>query len=316
MFGRVRFNCARSRLVNTLKNKPLLVAYLCAVGATIFWSGNFIIARELNQSVPPVSLAFWRWLVAIAVLLPFALRPLITEWPYIRKNLPYLSITAFFGITVFNTVLYLGSQTTSALNLSLISITSPIFIVILARLFLGEKLTLLKAAGILLVAAGVIVLISRGTLSNLLNLTFAMGDLWMLIASFLFAIYSILLIQKPREIGIWSFQLSTFILGFAFLVPFYAWEYQVVPPTVFSEVAVYSILYLGIFASIFSFVLWNKSVLMIGASKTGMIYYTLPLFSGILAWFILGEDIGMLHFISGLMIISGIFIANYEQQKN
>jgi len=302
--------------MNAVNNKPLFTGYIFAIGATVFWSGNFIVARELNQSVPPVSLAFWRWFVAVIVLFPFALRSLITQWPQIRENLPYLSITAFLGVTAFNTMLYIGSQTTSALNLSLISITSPIFIVILARFFFAERLTFYKVAGIIIVAVGVIVLISRGVLGNLLNLSFATGDVWMLTASFGFAIYSILVIRKPKEIGVWAFQLSTFILGFIFLMPFYTWEHLVVPPTVFDSVAVYSILYLGVFASIFSFVLWNKSILMIGAAKAGMVYYTLPLFSGILAWFFLGEDIGMLHFISGLMIVSGIFIANYEQRKS
>ena len=128
--------------------------------------------------------------------------------------------------------------------------------------------------------------------------------------------YSILVIRKPKEIGIWAFQLSTFILGFAFLIPFFAWERQSATPVVFDENAIWAILYLGVFASIFSFLLWNTSILMIGAAKAGMVYYTLPLFSGILAWFFLGEDIGMLHFISGLMIVSGIFIANYEQTKS
>lgn len=300
--------------MNDKLSKSILAGYLCAIGATIFWSGNFIVARDLNDSVAPVSLAFWRWLVAVLVLLPFALRSLISEWACIKENLAYLSITAILGVTVFNTLLYFGGQTTSALNLSLISITSPIFIVILARMFYGELLSPNKILGIFLVAIGVVVLVTRGQLSSILNLSFAIGDLWMLIGSLIFAIYSILLIKKPRQLNVWAFQLVTFILGFIFLVPLYLWEYSVVGPAVFDESAILSIIYLGVFASLISYILWNQSIVLIGASKAGMVYYTIPIFSGVLAWYFLDEQIGLLHLVSGLLIVSGILTANYEKK--
>ena len=292
----------------------MLAGYLCAMAATIFWSGNFIIARELNDTVAPVSLAFGRWLVAVLVLFPFAIKSLLSEWILVKENLAYLSITAFTGVTLFNTLLYMGGQTTGALNLALISITSPIFIVIFARIFYGELLTFYKAAGIFLVAAGVIALITRGQPSSLLNLTFSIGDVWMLMGAIVFAIYSILIIKKPPQLGLWAFQLSTFILGLIFLLPFLAWEYAVVGPSAYDANAIYSILYLGVFASLFSFVLWNQSILMIGVSKTGMVYYTLPIFSGLMAWYFLDEEIGLLHLASGVLIVSGIFMANHQRK--
>ena len=292
----------------------MLAGYLFAVLATMFWSANFVIARELNDSVAPVSLAFGRWLVAVLALFPFAIRSLVSQWTVVKENLGYLSITAFTGVTLFNTLLYMGGHTTGALNLALISITSPIFMVIFARIFYGEALTVYKAAGILLVAAGVITLITRGQFSRLLNLTFSIGDVWMLTGAMIFAIYSILVIKKPRGLGLWAFQLSTFILGLVFLLPLLAWEYAVVGPSHFDAGAIYSILYLGVFASLFSFVLWNQSILLIGVSKTGMVYYTLPIFSGVMAWYFLGEQIGWLHLASGVLIVSGIVLANRQRK--
>jgi len=292
----------------------MLTGYLCAMAAVIFWSYNFIIARELNDTVAPVSLAFGRWLVAVLVLFPFAIKSLLSEWILVKENLAYLSITAFTGVTLFNTLLYLGGQTTGALNLALISITSPIFIVIFARIFYGELLTFYKVAGVFLVATGVIALITRGQLSSLLNLTFSIGDMWMLMGAIIFAIYSILILKKPPQLGILAFQLSTFILGLIFLLPFLAWEYAVVGPSAYEANAIYSIFYLGVFASLFSFVLWNQSIVLIGVSKTGMVYYTLPIFSGVMAWYFLGEDIGLLHLGSGVLIVSGIFMANHQKK--
>lgn len=292
----------------------MLAGYLCAIAATLFWSGNFIIARELNDSVAPVSLAFGRWLVAVVALFPFAARSLVKDWDCVKENLAYLFITAFTGVTLFNTMLYIGGQTTGALNLSLISITSPVFIVIFARIFFGELLTFYKAAGIFLVAAGVIALITRGQPARLLNLTFSIGDVWMLTGAMIFAIYSILVIKKPGNMSMWAFQLSTFIFGLIFLLPFLAWEVAVAGPSVFDAGAIYSILYLGVFASLFSFILWNQAILIIGVSKTGMVYYTLPIFSGLMAWYFLGEEIGLLHLASGVLIVSGIVLANYQKK--
>jgi len=298
-------------LINQLQNRKIILGYFFALGATAIWSGNFIIARGLNESIPPISLAFWRWVVAVVVFLPFALKPLIVEWDILKENIPYLSITSLLGITIFNTLIYFAGHTTTAINLSLISITFPVFIVILSRIFFRELLTVNKGIGIILVATGVVLLITKGSPSKLLNISFAIGDVWMLVAAITFAIYSILLKRKPKELSIWAFQLSTFILGLIFLFPFYIWEYVTVPPVEFDTKTVFAILYVGIFASLSAFVLWNKAIVTVGPSKAGMIYYTLPLFSGFLAYFFLEEDISIIHFYSVSLIVSGIFIANY-----
>lgn len=286
--------------------------YFFAVAATAIWSGNFIIARGLNESIPPVSLAFWRWVVAVIVFLPFALKPLIIEWDIIKKNIPYLSVTSLLGITIFNTLIYFAGHSTTAVNLSLISITFPVFIVVLSRIFYGELITANKAIGIILVAAGVVFLITRGSLSRLLDISFAIGDIWMLTAAIIFAVYSLLLKRRPEQLSIWAFQLSTFILGLIFLLPFFIWEYATVPAVELDEKTIYAILYVGIFASLSAFILWNKAIVVIGPSKAGMVYYTLPLFSGFLAYLFLQEEIGMVHFYSALLIVSGILTANYD----
>jgi len=302
-------------LINRLQNQQLISGYFFAIGATAIWSGNFIIARGLSDGIPPISLAFWRWVVAVIVFLPFALRPLIVEWGILKKNILYLSITALLGITIFNTLIYFAGHTTTAINLSLISITFPVFIVILSRIFFREPITLNKGIGIILVATGVVLLITKGNISRLLNISFAIGDVWMLAAALIFAIYSILLKHKPKMLSIWAFQLSTFILGLFFLFPFFIWEYVTTPPGEFDTKIVSSILYVGIFASLSAFVLWNKAIMAVGPSKAGMIYYTLPLFSGLLAYIFLKENISIIRFYSVLLIISGILTANYESKK-
>ena len=296
------------------KSNLVIVGYLSAIAATIFWSGNFTVARSVTEYIPPISLAFWRWTTAVLILAPFALKSVITDWSIIKHNIVYLMITSILGVSLFNTLIYIAGHTTSAINMSLIAISFPIFIIIISRFLFNELITVNKWLGILLVIAGVVTLITKGDLSVLKNISFAAGDLWMLVAAITFAIYSILLKQKPADLGTRSFQLSTFSIGLLILIPFYIWEsissdFQI---QAIDTNSFYSILYLGIFASLFSYILWAKAVASLGPSKSSMIYYTLPIFSGLTAYMFLGEMIESIHLISMLLIIMGVITAMYE----
>ncbi|MFO7596301.1 MAG: DMT family transporter [Desulfocurvibacter africanus] len=156
--------------------------FLCALGATIIWSGNFIVARGLFDSVQPATLAFLRWGTAFAALLPLAAIPAWRERQVIRRHFFFLLITALLGVTLFNTLIYLAARSTSALNLALISTTSPMFMLLLARMFLGEAVTPARLAGMAAAVCGVALLVTRFDLSRLASLQFAAGDLLMLSA--------------------------------------------------------------------------------------------------------------------------------------
>lgn len=302
-------------LTNKTKNRQTVIGFLFAFITTAIWAGNFVVARSVNESIPPVSLSFFRWFLAIIAILPFALKPLIAEREIVKKNIPYLSVTSLLGITMFSTLIYVASHTTAAINLSLICITFPIFIVIFSRLFYQEKITLYRGIGIILVAIGVVLLISKGSPSRLLRISFSIGDIWALIAAISFAIYSILLKHKPKQLNFWAFQSSLFILGIIFLFPFFVVEFIKTAPVKFDIRMILSIFYVGILVSLVGYALWNKAVEKIGPYRTGMTYYTSPLFSGFWAYIFLKEEINMLHFYSGLLILSGIIVSNYSSGK-
>ncbi|WP_300461506.1 DMT family transporter [Desulfobacula sp.] len=294
----------------TAKKQSFLIGYLFAFGATAIWSGNFIIARGLHDNIPPVSLAFYRWLVAVIVFLPFALKSLIREWGIIQEHPTYFSITALLGVTTFNTLIYIAGHTTTAMNLSLIAITFPVFIVLLSRILYKDPITAQKGIGITLVLIGVVTLITKGSLSALLNISFNRGDVWMLLASIIFAVYSLFLRHKPAAISVMALQLSIFILGLLFLFPFFLWEQTTIQHAILTRTTIPAILYIGIFASLGAFVFWTKAVVILGPAKAGMVYYTLPLFSGFLAYVFLLESINILYFFSMLLIFMGIVTTN------
>lgn len=297
-----------------LKKHSILAGYVFALGATAIWSGNFIVARALNESIPPVSLAFFRWLVAVVVFTPFAYKNLLQEWWIIKKHIAYFSITSFLGITIFNTLIYFAGHKTTAMNLSLISVTFPIFIILLSRILYKETLTVKKGVGIALVLMGVIFLITKGDITTLFSISFNIGDVWMLIASVIFAVYSILLKNKPKEMSIKALQLATFIMGLVFLFPFFLWEQTTIQQSFLNQTTIPAILYVGIFASLCAFMLWNKSIVILGPSRAGMVYYTLPLFSGFAGHFFLKESISMIHFYSMVLIFIGIVVTNHKSK--
>jgi len=285
-----------------------------AVGATVIWSVNFIIARGVHEAIPPVTLSFLRWLTAFAVIAPFTFKYFRKDLPAIRANYKFILLTSFLGITLFNTLIYIAGHSTEAINLSLIAITAPVFIIIFNRIFFKEKIHFLNIAGITLTLAGVIMLICRGSLAILLNISFSSGDIWMLSAAIIFALYSLLLRKKPDNIGTMSFLFVTFGSGLIMLIPFVLYEVYYNNTAVFSGKVIISVLYAGIFASIGGFLLWNKAVAHIGAAKSGIIYYSLPLFSSFWAILILGEHIRLVHFTSMILIISGIVIATKKER--
>ncbi|WP_035244154.1 DMT family transporter [Desulfonatronovibrio hydrogenovorans] len=280
-----------------------------ALGATVIWSGNFIVARGLNEQVNPATLAMLRWLVACLVLFPLAGAGTWKDRQTVRVNLGYLLSAAFLGVTVFNTLIYIAAHTSTALNLSLIATSTPIFIIIFSRIFLGEPITWARSGGLVLAVSGVVVLITRGDLSILRELSFAAGDLWMVAAAMIFGGYTILIRIKPAEISQATMLMSTFGLGLAMLMPWAGLEifFKGFPAITMDILG--SVLYIGIGASLVSFFFWAKAISLVGPSTAGLIYYTLPLFSGLGAFLLLGEPIGWIHALSGVMILGGIAVA-------
>lgn len=291
-------------------NNRISTGYFLAVIATVIWAGNFIVARALNQDILPVSLAFWRWAIAVATLAPFALRSTVEDWKLVQKYLPYLTVSALLGVTVFNTLIYIAGHTTQALNMALISTSSPIFIVLMSRLFYGETISLTRAAGMMVVVSGVLMLIAGGWLERLLSMSFAIGDLYMLLAAIVFAGYTMLVKRKPPNLRMTTFTLCTFSLGLLFLSPFYALESLIYHPVVFNVPIALALLYVGVLSSVVAFLAWNGAIALIGPSRTGLIYYLIPVFSGIAAWLFLGEAISLVHIFSTLAIICGIIMTN------
>lgn len=293
------------------------ISYLLAFAATIVWSGNFIVARGLNAIYTPITISFLRWLIACIVILPIAL-------PYIKKDFKLLVaqwklmvLLSFLGVTIFNMLIYKAAHSTTALNLSLFAITAPFYVVILNRIIFKEHLTKRQIAGFLILAMGLLLLLTKGELSVLTTLQLNKGDLLMGAAASVFATYTTLVRKKNPAIGNLSFVSSTFLIGELMLIPFFLTEQLVSGPDLnFTWQSTLQLLYIGIGPSVISFYLWNKAIVGIGSTKAATIYNTLPIFSAILGAVILKESVLPIQILSSVVIIAGVSMVIWGRNRS
>jgi len=282
-----------------------------AILATLIWSGNFIAARGLIKQIPPISLAFYRWLTASVIIFPFAYKQMKTEWKVVKQSWHFLFWASLTGIAFFNTFVYIGAHYTTAINLALIgTTTSPIFSVILARIFLKEKIGWLKVLGITICICGILFLLSKGDLRNLATFQFTKGDGWVLMAALSFSIYNTLVRKRPLGISPVNFLFTAFLFGTLLLFPFYLWEVFHTAPIAWSFNLFFIILYIGIGASVICFLIWNIAIHKLGAGRTALFGNLMPIFSSLEAVIILHEQFTWIHLVSMTVVFAGIIIAN------
>ncbi|HQV54482.1 MAG: DMT family transporter [Chitinophagaceae bacterium] len=294
------------------QNKILVGATL-AILATLIWSGNFIIARGSKNDIPPITLAFYRWLSATIILLPFTWHLFIKEILMLKKHFWYFLLTAASGITLFNTFVYIAGHTTEAINMALLgTTTSPIMSVILARIFLKEPVPLTRVIGMLICIAGILLLLSKGSIDILLSFSFTEGDWWMLAAALTFAIYNVCVRKKPSAMSSRNFLFTIFLIGTALLLPFYIYELKTKGGFEINTQNIGAIFYLGLGASVICFLLWNKSIAYLGAGRASLFGNLIPVFSTIEAVLFLNEKVSLIHLYSFILVIAGLIIANLQ----
>ena len=298
------------------QKNSVVVGVALACLAALLWSGNYVVARGLHQKITPVSLAFFRWLTATLVLMPLAYRPIKEHWPLIKKHGWYLTITALLGVTLFNTFIYVAGRYSSAMNLAIIGTSAaPIFVLLLAVLFLKEKISKLQVGGALVCLAGILLLISNGDLAQLQSFKLSSGDVWILAAALAFAIYTLLVRKKPAGLSPIAFLASLFFIGTVLLLPAFIIDASDGLTFKWSGSMVGVFLYLGVGASVGAFLSWNVAIQKLGPARTALFANLIPVFSAIEAVLILGEKGTLVIVLSMAIILLGLLLANLPLLK-
>ena len=289
------------------------MAYLLLILTVLFWSGNFVLGRGVNEMIPPVALAFWRWTGALIILLPFSIKGLVRQRAEIRKNLGILTVLAILSVTSFNTFIYHALQTTTVANTVLVNSTIPIFIVLVAWLGFNDRITTRQTIGVIVSFIGLVWIVSRGQPAVLLDLKFSKGDLWTLTAALCWAFYTVLLRKRPANLDPLPFLATIIGIGLVFLFPFYIWEIRSGATFQLSPAVAASFGYVALFPSVLSYIFWNRAVGIVGASKAGIFMHLMPVFSILLAFIFLGETLAFYHMVGIVLIFFGIALITIKQ---
>lgn len=292
------------------------MGYLMALTAIFFWSFNIIIASYFATSLAPFEIAFGRWFVAALILIPLAWNGLKKNFRLLLANWKLVVALALTGIVFDNTLIYYSGRTASAVDMGLLDVTGPIFLVLLSRIFLKTPIALQQIIGLTIAVFGVVIIILNGDLTQLSKFKLVDGDLLMLLNTFFFAVYSLLQSKRPPEVSQSTMLGATVIAGIVLLLPFMLFT---VNPQDFAQINKTDIgvfVYLGIFNSVISYLAWNTALADIGNIKTSIIYYLLPVFSGIEAYFILHEQLFWSQLAGGVLIILGIAMVSLIKKKS
>lgn len=296
-----------------MKKKQL--AYFLLFITPLFFCVNILVARVSYDIISPFLLAGIRWIVAASILTAFSYKELKAQKRFIWEEKGTLLVLGFFGMFVCGAFVYIGSQTSTATNIGILFSVSPVAIVLLARFFFKEKLSNLQWIGISIAIIGVVLILSKGRLKNLLELDFEKGDWWIFISSLGWAIYSLRL--KFSETKFTPLARLTLIawFGVVTMIPFMIYEYGQLTQSIITWKVTFSIIILALIPSLLAYQSYGFVQTNLSASTAGIIMYLVPFYNGVLAYLILGETIENYHLIGGLITIVGVWLSSPKQDE-
>ena len=288
--------------------KPAL-AYALLTLAALFWTGNWVVGRMLADLVPPSALTFWRWAIALALLLPFvgprlwaARGLLVREWrPIVALGL--------LGGGLHNVLQYWGLDYTLATNGAILNATTPVLIIVLGTLLFRDPFPRRAAAGALIALAGTLALITRLDYAMLAAVGPNRGDLLIFVSMVMLSGYTVGLRRRPSGLDPFSFLACFAIVA---LVPVgigYAIEHAAGLRIVLSPTSIGGMLYIAIFPALLAYLFWDIGVRAVGAARAGVFMYLMPVFGSALGMALLGERFARYHAVGMGLIFAGVAIA-------
>ncbi len=290
-------------------NAPIL---LCL--ATFGWGSNAVASRLAVDEVSPMMLIFLRW--SLVVIIVFALhgREMIKGWPIIRKRLKWILLMGGFGLSMFNALFYIAAHSTTAVNLGIIQSTLPGMIILGSFLIFGTRINRPQVMGLILTFIGVVVMVSKGSIENLMLLTFNNGDFLMLFGCLFYAAYAVGLKNRPKVSGL--VMLGYFsVAAFLMTIPLMAIEGAVYGTIMPEPKGWLIIIYIAIVPSFISQIFFMRGVDLIGSGSAGLYANLVPVFSAIIAVVMLGEVFAIFHFSSMIFVFGGIALFEYQNKK-
>ena len=291
-----------------------LKAYLLLVATTLCWGLNAIFSKLAVDQITPMQLVTFRWLGVVILLAIFARKKLQRDWPVLRQHLPFLCLMGGCGFTAFNALFYVAGHHTSAINIGILQGSIPIFVLLGSWLLMRHRISRLQGVGVGLTLIGVIIVASGGEPGELLELAINRGDVFMLIACFFYAAYSVGLSRRP---SVSALSLFAVMAAVAWLVsiPLVAIETWLLgwhwPSTNGWIIAALVTLLPSLVAQIF----FIQGVGLIGPGRAGVFVNLVPVFASVMAILFLGESFEQHHALALLLVLGGIGLSEMGRIK-
>jgi drug/metabolite transporter (DMT)-like permease len=275
----------------------------------LLWSANYIGARAAVGVIRPHQLALARWIVAFLIMLPLALPALRRGWPQWRTEWKETLVLGALGMWICGAFVYIGAETSPAVNIGLIYALAPVLIAILSVRLLGERLHKVQVIGAAAALMGVGVILFKGSPDNLRAFELTRGDIWVAIAVTSWTCYSLILKRRESVLNPLARLTVITFAGILVLVPFtlaeIAWQGLVEP----SWQVLWLVLLVGILPSVGAYQAYAFVQQELGAARTGLILYLGPLYAALIGWAALGEQPQWFHGLGAALILPGIYLA-------
>ena len=280
-------------------------AYALPMIAVLIWSLNITVTRYVAEFISPISISFYRWLIAFVLMSPFVL---LSVWKYrteIRQHAWQFAVLGACGMVFYQGLAYSAAHYTTATNMGIINAFTPIFTIFISMFILKEMPTRYAVIGGILSFLGLLYVMSQGNLQSLMHLAGHWGDLLMILAVFLYAFYGVFLKKWQIKIPL----LTSLYVQIAFALLFHLPFVFVLGLDVINSQNVGSVLYAGVFPSIVAPLVWMMAVQYIGPNRTSIFMNVMPIGTALIAYFWLNEAWTIYHTIGGVIILLGIALA-------
>ncbi len=282
--------------------------------APLMWAGNAIVGRSVNGLVPPITLNFFRWSIAALILLPFAswiFRRNSGMWRHWRR----FALLGLLGVGLYNSLQYLALKTSSPINVTLVAASMPVWMLMIGSLFFGVRVSFKQAIGAAMSIAGVLLVLSRGELHQLLALRLVAGDILMILAAIVWSFYSWLLTLPKDPVDIranWiAFLLAQVAFGAVWSGAFAAGEWVIGAPQIdWGWPLIAALVFVAIGPAIIALRCWGLGVQRVGPTVAGFFSNLTPLFAALMSAAFLGEVPHLYHALAFVLIVGGIVVSS------
>jgi drug/metabolite transporter (DMT)-like permease len=290
-----------------IHNEQLRAGFFLLV-ATLCWGLNANFSKLAVDQISPMQVVTFRWLGVVLILLLFARENIRRDWPVLRRHLPFLALMGGCGFTLFNALFYVAGHHTSAINIGILQGAVPVFVLIGGFIAFGQRIRPIQAVGVTLTLVGVVIVASGGSLQALAAFSINRGDIFMLIACLIYAVYSLGLSRGPKVSSLGLFAVMAFVAWLVSLplVITETWLLGWQPPTTLGWIIVALITLLP---SLLAQLFFIFGVRLIGPARAGTFYNLVPVFASILAVVLLHEVFELYHALSLLLVLGGIWLS-------